>query len=130
MRRQKEELNQLTSIYFQGVTIWWTKKSRGMPGAKVRTELPQNFSLTSTEIQSLGVGGIHLVTMREEEGFTPHMEVRPLQDKERIKGGAVMVQPIDAGAHLYYRYQPGMGAPNRSHRPSIEFDVAAGQRAR
>ena len=101
-----------------------------MPGASVRAQLPQTFPLTLAEINSLGAGGIHLVTMREEENFMPHLELQPLPDKERIAVGAVTVQRIEAGIHLHYRYTQMTGAPDRSHRPPIEFDVAAGNRAR
>jgi hypothetical protein len=101
-----------------------------MPGAKVRAQLPQTFPLTPTEIKASGAGGVHLVTMREEENFTPRVELRPLPDKERIAVGALTVQRIETGIHLHYRYTQMTGAPDRSHRPPIEFEVAAGQRAR
>src|SRR4051812_38717365 len=121
----------IDAVYFQHVTIWWTKRSRGMPGAKVRAQLPQSFALKPAEIASFGPeGGIHLVTMREEEGFVPHAEVSPLPDKDHIPVGAVTVQPSDAGVDLRYRYTSMIGAPDRSHRPPVEFEVAWGRRAR
>src|SRR5688572_851750 len=118
------------TLYFQHIIIWWTKASRGMPGAKVRAQLPQSFLLTPAEIKGLGAGGIHTVTMREEECFVPKSELRPLPDKDRIEVGALTVQPIETGIHLRYRYTQMIGAPDRSHRPPIEFDVALGRRAR
>jgi hypothetical protein len=101
-----------------------------MPGAKVRAQLPQSFPLTAMEIKELGTGGIHNVTLREEENFTPRSELRPLPDKARIEVGAVTVQQIDTGIHLQYRYTGMTGAPDRSHRPPIMLEVASGHRAR
>lgn len=117
-------------LYVQHVTIWWTKASRGMPQARVRTQLLQAFPLMPAEISALGAGGIHLVTLREEDGFTPRVEVRPLPDQGRISVGALAVQRTPEGIHLDYRYTGMTGAPDRSHRPPIELDVAAGRRAR
>jgi hypothetical protein len=119
------------SLYFQQVTIWWTKASRGMPQAAVRAQLPQCFPLSAAEIAALGAqGGIHAVTMREEEGFVPRADVQSLPDKARLTVGAVTVETEDSGVHLRYRYTPMVGAPDRSKRPPIEFMVASGQRAR
>ena len=117
-------------LYFQHVNIWWTKASRGMPQAKVRAQLPRVFPLTPAEISALGAGGIHLVTLREEGGFTPRSEVRPLSDKGLVSVGAVTVQRTPEGIHLDYRYTGMTGAPDRSHRPPVELDVAVGRRAR
>jgi hypothetical protein len=97
----------------------------------MRARLPQSYPLAASEIKALGPnGGIHLVTLREEQGFVPRAEVRPLPDQARSAVGAVTVQRNAAGVHLHYRYTPMTGAPDRSHRPPIEFDVAFGQRAR
>lgn len=101
-----------------------------MPGAKVRAQLPQAIPLTTAEIAALGSGGIHQVTMREEENFTPHMEVRPLPDKTLITVGAATMQRKGAGIRLGYRHTSMTGAPDRSHRPPIELAVAVGRRAR
>lgn len=117
-------------LYFQHVTIWWTKRSRGMPQAQTRAQLPRAYSLSAAEIALLGNGGIHLVTLAEQEDFTPHREVRPLPDKTRIGVGAVTARATATGAHLSYRYNGLVGAPDRSHRPPVEFDVALGRRAR
>lgn len=87
-------------LYFQHVTIWWTKRSRGMPQAQTRAQLPQTYPLTAPEIALLGNGGIHLVTLREQQDFTPHSEVRPLPDKARIVVGAVTAHATATGAHL------------------------------
>jgi hypothetical protein len=101
-----------------------------MPQAQLRAQLPHAYPLTAAEIDALGAGGVHLVTLREEEKFAPQVEVRPLPDKARMKVGAVTVQPLAAGIHLHYRYTGMVGAPDRSHRPPIEFDMAPGRRAR
>lgn len=102
-----------------------------MPQAQVRAQLPQAFPLTAAEINALGsTGGIHLVTLREEEQFSPHIELRPLPNREHIPVGAVTVRVHDAGVHLRYRYRKSSGAPDRSHRPPIEFEVVSGRRAR
>jgi hypothetical protein len=68
--------------------------------------------------------------MHEEEGFVPQREVQPLPDKRPISVGAVSVQPNENGIHLRYRYTPVIGAPDRSRRPPVEFEVAVGERAR
>ena len=101
-----------------------------MPQAQARAQLPQAFPLTPAEINTFDVGGVHLVTLREEDGFVPHMEVKPLRNQERIPIGAVTVASTAPGVHLRYQFSTTMGAPNRSHRPPIEFDVARGRRAR
>jgi hypothetical protein len=132
IKRQGEQAkpSEEPPLFFQHVTIWWTKASRGMPQAQVRAQLPHAFALTPAEINALGpTGGVHVVTMREEEGFIPRSEMLPLSDKERITVGAVTVQPSEVGVHLRYRYTQMIGAPDRSHRPPIEFEVAAGHRA-
>jgi hypothetical protein len=127
IHRHKEQL----ALYFQHVTIWWTKASRGMPQAGVRAQLPHAVSLSPAELNALDPrGGVHTVTMREEEGFTRRVEMRPLPDKEPIMVGAVTVTPNEVGMRLRYRYTQMIGAPDRSHRPPVEFDVAIGERAR
>ena len=97
----------------------------------MRARLPQSYPLAASEIKAFGAnGGIHLVTLREEKAFVPSVEVRPLPDQRRIPVGAVTVERNATGVHLHYRYTPMTGAPDRSHRPPIEFDVPVGQRAR
>jgi hypothetical protein len=101
-----------------------------MPQAAVRAQLPQTLSLTPEEIAALSIGGMHLVTLREEENFTPRRTPKALPATSRITVGAVTVRCTPTGARLHYRYTGMIGAPDRSHRPPIEFDVAAGRRAR
>lgn len=102
-----------------------------MPQAAMRAKLPQSYPLAASEIKALGPnGGIHLVTLREEKAFVPDPEIRPLPDQARIAVGAVTVERNATGVRFHYRYRPMTGAPDRSHRPPIEFDVPVGQRAR
>jgi hypothetical protein len=68
--------------------------------------------------------------MREQESFVAYAEVHPMPNKARIAIGAVTVHSTKAGIHLHYRYTSMTGAPDRNHRPPIEFDVARGHRAR
>jgi hypothetical protein len=117
-------------LYVQHVTIWWTKASRGMPLAGVRAQLPQTLPLAPAEIKALGMGGIHLVTMREEETFNPKIELQPLPHKDRFQVGALTVQCMEGGVHLAYRYTSMTGAPDRSHRPPIALEVMTGKLAR
>jgi hypothetical protein len=105
-----------------------------MPNAQVRAQLPQAFPLSPAEISALGMGGIHHVTLREAEEFVPQVEIHPLPDMAHSNGrivvGAVTAMRIENGIHLQYRHSALTGAPDRSHRPPIEFDIAAPRRAR
>lgn len=102
-----------------------------MPQAQVRAQLPNAYALSPAQIKALGpTGGVHLITLCEEENFMPKHEIKPLPDTASFPIGALNLQRNTNGVHLIYRYTTKTGAPNRSHRPPIELDVPTGRRAR
>ena len=130
MQHAHSSVSPRPTLYIQQVTIWWTKASRGMPQAQVRAQVPHTYPLAPEELRELGTGGIHRLTLREEEGFAPHGEVHALPSITRITVGAVTFEPTATGVHLRYRYNSMLGAPDRSHRPPIALDVVRGRRVR
>src|SRR5579859_4370835 len=60
----------VVDVVVQWVRTYWTKRSRGAPGAAQRNAAPEAFSLPEAVPPF-----IHEVRMHESDGFTPHQAV-------------------------------------------------------
>ncbi|MER6666294.1 hypothetical protein ABT256_17265 [Amycolatopsis japonica] len=100
----------------QWVRTYWTKQSRGEPGATRRNAVPQGFLLPEAA-QPL----VHEVTIREKEGFVPveqmrrepsdPAEVEAVRDSDLVR---VRICPTGFGGPWVYSLQ----TLNLAHGPA------------
>ncbi|MBW1597509.1 hypothetical protein [Streptomyces sp. JJ38] len=105
-------------ITVQWVRTSWTKESRGGESAARRNAAPIGFPLPHAS-SSLA----HVVRMREENGFQPHVTLEDLGKAD------VQLREVEGRLRVFPRVQPLLALPpRRRRRPAVR--LAPGQWAR
>jgi hypothetical protein len=82
-------------VAVQWVRVYWTRRTRGAPGASRRSALPEAFPLAEAAPPF-----VHEVWMSEVDGYVPHSQVSrglpPVTEMELTEAdGLLMVRPTD-----------------------------------
>jgi hypothetical protein len=93
-------------IVAQWVRTSWTKRSRGGEGAARRNAAPIGFSLPDAPRPL-----VHVVRMREENGFRPHGSLGDLGTVD------VQLRETEGRLRVFPRVQPLCALPPRPRRP-------------
>ncbi|GGZ70728.1 hypothetical protein GCM10010389_05290 [Streptomyces echinoruber] len=93
-------------IVAQWVRTSWTKRSRGGEGAARRNAAPIGFSLPDAPRPL-----VHVVRMREEDGFRPHGSLGDLGTVD------LQLRETEGRLRVFPRVQPLCALPPRPRRP-------------
>lgn len=110
-------------IAIQCIETWWTKASRGAPGATARAATPEKLALPRT---SLATGEVLLQRVFHEERheFEPRSEVTELslQEAQRQLRGVVLHTGPDSIDVMFTWSEYTVGAPHRRNGHAIRLE--------
>ncbi|MCC2658744.1 MAG: hypothetical protein K0Q76_3852 [Panacagrimonas sp.] len=108
-------------IAIQCIETWWTKASRGEPGASARAASPD--ALTLPPATGSGEVTLHRVVLDERAGFEARSSVvvMSLQETQRRLGGLVLHAGLDV-LDVMFTWSPyTVGAPERRNGQAIRL---------
>ncbi len=111
------------SIIIQVVSVEWTKKSRGAPGAVRRNAVPESLPIVN-RVLSIKEGDCFIQEIRCcEEGFKPNFRERYLPPA-KLSLRCIKLSVKESGLDVIYTHKSRLaGAPDRDHsgRPKKAF---------
>jgi hypothetical protein len=112
-------------VYLQRVVIYWTKKSRGMPGAAKRNSCKICYPILDNEIEALTAGESYSsVIIHESAKFTPRQTTEKFWRPGKLDFETISIKRPAGKVVVRYRYSTlFVGAPDRSHRPDISCEI-------
>jgi hypothetical protein len=113
----------VTTIAIQSIETWWTKASRGAPGAAARAASPRALPLMQT--QGKTQVDFHRVLFDEHANFSARSGVvgLSLQEAQRKVPGVVLHTTVDA-IHVMFTWDPySLGAPERRNGHAIRLEA-------
>jgi hypothetical protein len=123
----KEWIAMQNQVFLQVVTTFWTKISRGAPNAGARNVSPDAFALSDDEVEQLLTGECFShVVFHEREGFRARRSVATFPPLNGWRWGPVSVNFLNNGvAVVNYKHRPWSGAPDRSSRAALRYELSA-----
>ena len=114
-------------IAIQCIETWWTKASRGGPGAAARAASPSalRFALPTTTTIGSGDVALHRVVLDERSSFeaaASSVVALSLQEALRQLRGVVLHAGLDALDVQFTWSEYTVGAPSRRNGPSIRLE--------
>ena len=111
-------------VYFQRVSINWTKESRGMPLAAKRNSCNICFPISDEEVRILTAGKSYSSISMGEKSFTPHQTTERFLQSEKLDFETVSIKRPRGKIIVRYHYSTVfVGAPDRSNRPDISCEI-------
>ena len=109
-------------IAIQCIETWWTKASRGAPGATARAATPDALALPQTS--STREVLLQRVFFEERNGFEARSEVTgfSLQEAQRQLRGAVLHVGLDVIDVMFTWSEYTVGVPERRNGPAIRLE--------
>ncbi|MFT4539587.1 MAG: hypothetical protein ACI841_004824 [Planctomycetota bacterium] len=100
-------------LLLQTITTWWTKASRGMPGAEARNAVAEALVLPHATVASTGLL-IHQVEAQEASSFELKHRLSAHESPQLLgQHTPFAVRWQQTSLCIYYRESPGAGAPSR-----------------
>jgi hypothetical protein len=117
-------------LIIQEIKTFWTKASRGAPGAIGRNSVPESLlvPLNKANVRPMDRIIEHIVHYSEYEGFAnPWESVYTYKISESLRFGCVNLLLGEQYAEVIWRYDPGyIGAPGRDGPPKKVFSLHPG----
>ena len=109
-------------IAIQCIETWWTKASRGAPGAGARASAPDALPLPQRSCSREVL--LQRVMFEERTGFTSHSEVSELslQEAQRQVRGVVLHVGPDVVDVMFTWSGYSVGAPQRRNGPAMRLE--------
>jgi hypothetical protein len=119
-------------VYLQRVTVYWTRRSRGMPDAAKRNSCKISFPISDDEIKILTAGeGYSDIRIHESLEFTPQRTTGEFWQPGKLDFDTLSIKRPSGKTIVRYRYSTlFVGAPARSNRPDISCEIQPGELVR
>ncbi|WP_310426293.1 hypothetical protein [Chamaesiphon sp. VAR_48_metabat_135_sub] len=115
MKKKQQPIKIEPILIVQTIHSYWTKASRGAPGAIARNSVPECFSIPLKQVNIQGIRVLyHQIVFKEATNFKVPEEQISIDPTIHPPHSCIKVERIAKTIFATYKYHSGGGAPNRS----------------